>query len=1565
MTLPPMNLKRIVRSVLLLILAGFATDADAQLTAYDNVTHSAYGWKARDSITIKQRVVVNCALPPKTYVVWGKSGVAIPADGPEGGNILQFTWDGTKVTIQPGDHGFAAPVGTVNGADVGLYHVKSASHLTGYNIPVAGGFFLSTKVVPWNGGPDPVVRHYEASVTYYVGGVPGEDAFLDLTDCDGLTGGGASGCRKPGMADYTAHSANASLVVRDQPLTYEPAFGPALGLGLSYKHRSTEALRPSSRSSLGPKWACNWFSWIEDDPAPTAAVHVRVRGGGEEVYEHGVNDAADTFGKNRWGTSYLVRTSPVRYERRFPDGSMEVFSDTAIPAGASGPRQVFLKQVVDPSGNAVTLDYSPTTAGWRLWKLTDAAGKVTTFNYPTPDANQVSEIVDPFGRKAVLAYHPDGMLKSITDPVGIVSRFDYGAGQFLNTLTTPYGISSFTQGAEAGKRWLEMIDPVNGKERVEFRYNPPEPPPQWDFADSAHRSVLAALVPPVAPIPDWWKAPNAFLSFTEDSAIAAGVKYLGLAQMQIGYSETFFWGKKAFAENQVTDSTATVTHWARDAKGRLQGVPTATKRPMENWNASQYPGQTSGLSDSWGTLAQPSVVSKPLASGTQTWSYQYGPTGLPTQQIDPKGRMTSYVYAANNIDLLEVRQGSATTGALLMSYSIYLNHQPQTITDAAGQVTQIVYNARGQIESISRPLGEVTTFTYHETANAPEFGRVHQVKRVLTAAAGGQPEVAATTTTLYDSQGRPQSVTGEDGYTVTLEYDAVGGALKTLDRVTKVNHPDSTTEETTYNRLDAEWVTDRRGRTTRTQHDAMQRAQYVTDYPAAGVARTVEYVFCPCGALEQIIDAQDAPNRLTSWEHDLQQRITDKRINGVLVAHYDYDSVSGRLLRITDGRAQKTEFTYEVDDRIAKIDYVNPMTATPDVTFSYDTVYPRLSTVSTVGVGTITYGYVPVNAGDTVYGDGQVASVTDVFGAVTGYSYDALGRKVGRQIGGTANTLAWSFDALGRMGTLNNSVLGGDFTPTYEGVTSRVDTLDGPNGWKVDYAWLNTPRDFGRLEQVKHLVGTVELARADYGYDVAGQITQWTQRHRGDASGRAWEIGSDGVDQLATVLETDATSSAPRHSYAYGYDLSGNRLRAQKDTDATGATYGNDNSLQSQQTGDKLLMRGTVTVDATVTVAGAAAPVTNGVWEKLVPVTPGANQIPVVATETNVRAGFTPQVTSKTLAITNNGGPARSFGYDDNGSMTSMTGDSPRRYVWDGANRLSVIYHHATNQLPRTEFTYDGLGRWTKVKEYDAAGASTEWRFVWDGLSLAEERDGTGAVVKRFYGEGEQIGGQAYLYVRDHLGSVREMVTPDGTLAARYEYDPWGVRTKVAGITGVDATMGFTGHLYHEKSGLHLALYRGYDAMMGRWLSRDPIGEEGGLNLYGYVGNDPVNGIDPLGLDRWVVPDPHPYLVYPDGSGGYERCDFSIRGVTSNPTDPPPANAQRIPSSSAEDQSLRNAINRFKSKPGRLFYTYNPFFFNCRHFVNTNKYTGMDGGGKTPPMARSVVPIYPPVGPGK
>jgi RHS repeat-associated protein len=105
----------------------------------------------------------------------------------------------------------------------------------------------------------------------------------------------------------------------------------------------------------------------------------------------------------------------------------------------------------------------------------------------------------------------------------------------------------------------------------------------------------------------------------------------------------------------------------------------------------------------------------------------------------------------------------------------------------------------------------------------------------------------------------------------------------------------------------------------------------------------------------------------------------------------------------------------------------------------------------------------------------------------------------------------------------------------------------------------------------------------------------------------------------------------------------------------------------------------------------------------------------------------------------------------------------------------------------------------------------------------------------------------------DHAGKVSvtgvETVWMEDEIPAGAQINaPWNWTT-----TGFETTHGYTGHHHHPGTALTLALYRAYDSDTGRWLSRDPIGEAGGVNLYGYVSNSPMQFHDPFGHSPLVV----------------------------------------------------------------------------------------------------------------
>jgi RHS repeat-associated protein len=219
------------------------------------------------------------------------------------------------------------------------------------------------------------------------------------------------------------------------------------------------------------------------------------------------------------------------------------------------------------------------------------------------------------------------------------------------------------------------------------------------------------------------------------------------------------------------------------------------------------------------------------------------------------------------------------------------------------------------------------------------------------------------------------------------------------------------------------------------------------------------------------------------------------------------------------------------------------------------------------------------------------------------------------------------------------------------------------------------------------------------------------------------------------------------------------------------------------------------------------------------------------------------------------GGTNRTLTHDPNGNL--VNDGSKRAFEWDAANRLAAVNYTGTTN--RTELSYDGLGRMSKIVEKAGTKVQSTQKFVWCGMERCEYRDANDAITLRVYPQGQYKGTTPYYFTRDHLGSIREMLKSDGTVGGRYDYDPYGRSTTVKTIV---PDFNFTGFYRHSKSNLDFAVYRAYDPDLGRWLSRDPLKEaesREGVNLYEYAGNDPWDGVDPLGLwkayGNWCGPN--------------------------------------------------------------------------------------------------------------
>lgn len=201
--------------------------------------------------------------------------------------------------------------------------------------------------------------------------------------------------------------------------------------------------------------------------------------------------------------------------------------------------------------------------------------------------------------------------------------------------------------------------------------------------------------------------------------------------------------------------------------------------------------------------------------------------------------------------------------------------------------------------------------------------------------------------------------------------------------------------------------------------------------------------------------------------------------------------------------------------------------------------------------------------------------------------------------------------------------------------------------------------------------------------------------------------------------------------------------------------------------------------------------------------------------------------------------------YDDDGNMTSKTRTGfTQTFRWDG---LGLLASTTLNGVT-TEFGYDAFGR--RVRKTTPSGTL---RYLHDGDNLLAEVDGAGNPVREytFYPAVDRPlavrqGGRTYYYLTELPGHVAALVDANGQAVNRYGYTPWGETT--ATENGPKNPLRYAAREYDSETGLYYNRARYYDPSLGRFISEDPIGLAGGINVYAYVGNDPVNATDPSGL---------------------------------------------------------------------------------------------------------------------
>jgi RHS repeat-associated protein len=397
----------------------------------------------------------------------------------------------------------------------------------------------------------------------------------------------------------------------------------------------------------------------------------------------------------------------------------------------------------------------------------------------------------------------------------------------------------------------------------------------------------------------------------------------------------------------------------------------------------------------------------------------------------------------------------------------------------------------------------------------------------------------------------------------------------------------------------------------------------------------------------------------------------------------------------------------------------------------------------------------------------------------------------------TENSVRYDYSLTdGRLSSISNPQLSNvSFAYGYETGSSLVKTVTGPAHTVTNTYEPN--RDI--LDVKENKAGTSVVSRYDYTVNAIGQRSNVAQTGTAFAAARstAWAY-----DPLGQVTRADSTISGLDR--AYQFDLIGNRLK----------------------TADSLTL-----------------PVANN---------------------------YTPNALNQYSSITNPQSAILNPLHDADGNMTSgplpANVNANSTLVWDGENRLIQATVGTTGSVVR--YSYDSqsrriaetIGTTTKLTVYDGWNPIAEYAiqnstftiqnsYLW-GIDLSGTMQGAGGVgglLMTSLITNNSITSN-YFPTYDGNGNVSEYLNESGEVSAHYEYDPFGKTTVATGPKAQDFSHRFSTKPLDATTGLYYYGYRFYDPNTGRWPSRDPIEEMGGVNLYGFVGNDGVNKWDLLGL---------------------------------------------------------------------------------------------------------------------
>jgi RHS repeat-associated protein len=983
------------------------------------------------------------------------------------------------------------------------------------------------------------------------------------------------------------------------------------------------------------------------------------------------------------------------------------------------------------------------TGGFRLTKSNqdiqtyDSQGRLTSTSYRN-------------GTGLTYAYTGD-QLATITDTLGRTLAFTYTDGK-LTGLATPAG--SFTY-AYDGNNNLASVTRPDGKSKT------------YLYQDAAYVHNLTGIV-------DESGARIQTLTYDSSDRVVTSSLADGSDAVTIAYP--------SLLTRTVTDSLGTVSTYELEV---LNGV--ARVKSFTGPGCSGSCGDSTGSSYTYTSRQQ--VASMTDGNGAVT-TYTYDGSGNQLTETEASGtalvRTTTSTYTAAN-ELATVTEPSTSNPGqnrvTTLTYDANGNLLTRTRSGYAGttaisEITTFTYNTLGQLTSVDGPrtdMSDTLTLAYYanEAGQGNNRGQLHTVTNPL-----GQ----TTTYSNYTPVGKPGTITDAAGLVTTLTYTFKGavltrttGGLTTsygyddAGRVQTITLPGSRILSYTYTGDLVTAITDGLGNRINYTYDAKgQRTGEEIHDPANALTYTLSQSYDAAGNLSKRIYPGNAEETYGyDAVHNLMQTIDPTGLQ----TDASYDTL-GRLLAVTEAGTATAGYAYDRHDNLTNVtDARGKVTAS---TFD-DLGRQRTLTAPDTGLASSTYDAA-----------GNLLSRTDAGNRTVSLSYDALNRPTRQSYPGAARDILFTYDqpTLGKLSALQEEESSRSFTYNSLGqLTAEARTIGAATA-TTSYGYNST---------------TGELASMTY---PSGRVLTFTR----DTIGRITGLQVDGAQLVSSIqyLPFGPVQGASLGSLSMtrSYDQRYQVTRIQ----AGGLDYTYTRDKAGQVTG----------------VTNLPSPTTTGITETAT-ISPDNNQLTEVS-----------------------GATVKTYTHDVNGNLTS---DGVSAYTWDALNRLVKV--EKAGAVVAT-YGYDSQNR--RIRKTVGAKV-THYHYDNNNLLIGEAlADGT-LLRDYFYLNGEPIALReyeqnpgTYFFLNDHLGTPQQLVTATGAPVWRAAYLPYGqAQIQLATVTN---NLRFLGQYFDAETGLHYNLNRYYDSDTGRYLSPDPIGLQGGMNLYAYVAGDPVNEVDIWGLCR-------------------------------------------------------------------------------------------------------------------